>query len=71
MTAIGLDGPLVQGDHFGRVAADGRHRGAALIEVLGRVLDGAEEVVQHGQGGLWVAGIAEGLGPAQAHWPPS
>ncbi len=65
MAAIGLDGPLVQGDDFGGVAADGGHGGAALIEILGRVFDGAEEVVQHGQGGLRIAGVAEGLGPAQ------
>ena len=65
MAAIGLDGPFVQGDDFGRIAADGRHGGAALIEILGRVFDRAEEVVQHGQGGLRIAGIAQGLGPAQ------
>ena len=29
------------------------------------MLDGAEEVVQHVQGSLGIAGIAEGLGPAQ------
>ncbi len=65
MTAIGLDSPLVQGDHLGRIAADRCHRGPPLIEILGGVFDRSKEVVQHGQGGLWIIGIAEGLGPAQ------
>ena len=65
MAAVGLDGPLVQGDDFGGVAADGGHGGPALIEILGRVFDGPKEVVQHGEGGLRIVGVAEGLGPAQ------
>ncbi len=65
MVAVGLDGPFVQGDDFQRIAAHGRHGRAALIEIVGRMLDGAEEVIQDLQRFLRFIGVTQGLGAAQ------
>ncbi len=65
MVAVGLDRSFVQGDHFMGIAAQGRHRGGPLSQILGGLLDGAGERVQHLQRGGGIFGITEGLGPAQ------
>ncbi len=49
MVAVGLDGPLVQGHDLLRIAAQGGHRGGALGQILGRLLDGAGECIERGQ----------------------
>jgi hypothetical protein len=66
MIAIGLDGPLEQGHDLGRIAADGRDTGAALVEIVGRLLDRARQVVENRQRAAEVAGHAGGLGPGQS-----
>ena len=65
VVVIDLDGPLVEGHHFAGISAQGGHGGGPLRQVLGRLLDGAGEAVQHGQGLGGLAGIAEGLGAGQ------
>ena len=59
---VGGDGSLQQGDDFVRIAAQGRDRGRALVQVFGDLLDGAREGVEHLEGGLRLAGVAQGLG---------
>ena len=65
MIAIGLDRPLVQGDDLLGIAAQGGHGGGALGKVLGGLLDGAGERIQHSQRRGGIAGIAERFRLAQ------
>ena len=50
---------------FGRIAAERGHRRAALIEVFGRLLDRARQLVEHFQGLLEVLAVAMGFGRGQ------
>ena len=71
MVAVGLDGPLVEGHDLAGIAAQGGHGGAALVEILGRLLDGAGERIEHGQRGGRIAGIAEASARPKAQSPAS
>ena len=50
---VSLDGPFQQGDHFGWIAAQSRNRRRALIQILGRLFDGARETVEQCQRASW------------------
>ncbi len=63
--AIGFDGALEQGHDFRGAAPQGRDRGAALIQVFGRLFDGARQRVERLQGGIRVARGPLGFGPAE------
>jgi hypothetical protein len=74
MVPVGLHRPLVQRDHLARVSAqflDGRecgHGGPALVEIVGRLLDGPGELIQNGQGFPGFPGVAKGFRPRQGHF---
>jgi ABC-type branched-subunit amino acid transport system substrate-binding protein len=61
-TTIGFDCPLQQSNHFHGVAVEGGDGRPALIQVLGSLLDGAGQFVEHFQGRLVVFAGAVGFG---------
>ena len=62
VTPVGRDGSLQESDDFVRIAAHGRNRRGTLIQIFGRLLDGAREPVERGHRCLRAAGVALGLG---------
>ena len=56
-------GPFEQRDHFRRTALQRRDRGPTLIQILGRLLDGARQIVERFQSGFGIAAGSQRFGP--------
>ena len=67
VAAVGGDGPLQQRDDFARIAAQRRNRRRALVQILGRLLDGAGQPIEHVQCFLRPAVVAQRFGLGERH----
>jgi len=63
--AVNLDGPFKQSNDLGRTSAQRCHRGPALIEVFGGLLDSSRQLIEDLQRLFWIFLVSIGLGRGQ------